>query len=179
MYNGNMDEARLQSALRSLFDTGLIYHAFTDYMRDYELILVVTTDPKSGIRPYFLRYLFKYCVEADVESAVMTEVWPRSLDDRLIEIDTVGNDAEGYVWGVRWQLLYPGATLVTDSERAQRWAASVRIDFHEVRIEANAHTLTLVFSDLEVSKVAIGYKPFVIRVDVAARTAPFPLSGKD
>ncbi|WP_225884829.1 hypothetical protein [Streptomyces sp. fd1-xmd] len=38
---------------------------------------------------------------------------------------------------------------------------AVGIDFHEVHIETDAHDPTLLFSDLEVSEVPVGYAPFV------------------
>ncbi|WP_435809699.1 YxiG-like protein [Streptosporangium canum] len=78
--------------------------------------------------------------------------WRESLDDRLVTYET-GVDLDGYVWGVNWQDLYPGATLVTDSPTARNWAAALGIDFHEVRIQANAHDLTLIFSDLQIEEL--------------------------
>lgn len=36
-----------------------------------------------------------------------------------------GLDLDGYVWGVNWQVLYPGATLITDSPTARDWAAAI------------------------------------------------------
>ncbi|WP_456238052.1 YxiG-like protein [Micromonospora auratinigra] len=33
-------------------------------MRDYEVIVHATADPCTGIAPVYLRYLFRYCVEA-------------------------------------------------------------------------------------------------------------------
>jgi hypothetical protein len=48
----------------------------------------------------------------------------------------------------------PRATLVPDSDRARGWASNVDIEFHEVRIHANAHAITLIFSELEVAKLA-------------------------
>jgi hypothetical protein len=49
---------------------------------------------------------------------------------------------------------YPGATLVADSPIARDWATAVGIDFHKVRIETDAHDLTLVFSDLRVENLS-------------------------
>lgn len=103
-------------------------------------------------------------MEADVQSAVGTDTWRDSLDDRLIEYAT-GKDLDGYVWGVKWQELYPGATVVAGSQRARRWADALGLDFHEVRMEANGHNITLVFSDLQVTELPTGYAPFVVRDD--------------
>jgi hypothetical protein len=57
-------------------------------------------------------------------------------------------ESEGFVWGVRCQMLYPGATMAEDSQRADFWAAQIGVDFHEVLIEGNAQTIRIVFSDL-------------------------------
>lgn len=99
------------------------------------------------------RCLFRHCVEVHVRSALSPEIWRDSLDDRLTDHAT-GVDLDGFVWGVNWQNLYPRATLVPDSDRARHWSQAVGIDFHEVRIEADAHDLTLVFSDLRITGIS-------------------------
>ncbi|NAS26605.1 hypothetical protein GT755_33635 [Herbidospora sp. NEAU-GS84] len=147
-----MDPVRLQQALDDVFDQALLSHGFTTYMRDYQLVIHTTADPRSGIAPATLRYLFRFCVQADCTTTVPAEIWRKSQDDRLITYPT-GVDLDGYVWGVQWQLLYPGATVVTDSPTARNWAAAVGIDFHEVRIQTNAHDLTLIFSDLRIEEL--------------------------
>jgi hypothetical protein len=62
---------------------------------------------------------------------------------------------------VEWHCLYPGATILPESEATRRWSKALWIDFHEVRIETDAHNLTLLISDLQVSEVQAGYAPFV------------------
>ncbi|ONH25528.1 hypothetical protein [Pseudofrankia asymbiotica] len=156
-----MDVVAIRRALDDVFDHALVYHAFTDYMRDYEIIVYTTADPRTGIPPEHLRYLFRYCVETHVRTAVRPETWKESLDDRLIDYET-GKDLDGYVWGVKWQCLCPGAVLLEDSPLAQAWSDAIGIEFHEVRIETNGHDLTLVFSDLIVTPVSVGYAPFTV-----------------
>jgi hypothetical protein len=153
-----VDEGSLQTLLDDVFDQGVVFHAFTDYMRDYEVIVHCTADPRSGVRPAYLRYLFKVCVSARIETTVPEGVWERSLDDRLISYGT-GVDLDGYVWGVKWHVLYPGARVVTESAPAAHWTAALGRPFHEVRVETNAHTLNLVFSELEVTEVGTDYTP--------------------
>lgn len=155
-----MDVAFLEQLLDDAFDSAVVHHGYTSYMRDYEVIVYATADPSTGIESAHLRYLFKYCVEARCETTVQPDTWRISLDDRLIDYET-GVDLGGYVWGVKWHALYPGATILPGSETARRWTQAVGIDFHEVRIETNAHSLTLVFSDLQVSEIPVGYAPFV------------------
>ncbi|MFE0648748.1 hypothetical protein ACFVZH_09205 [Streptomyces sp. NPDC059534] len=42
-------------------------------MRDYEVIVYATADPRTGIKPSHVRYLFRYCVEARCETSVPAE----------------------------------------------------------------------------------------------------------
>lgn len=169
VYNRLVDAVALQQALDEVFDQALVYHGFTDYMRDYEVIVYATADPRTGVRPAYLRYLFRYCVEARCQTTIEPGIWRRSLDDRLVDYET-GVDLDGYVWGVKWQPLYPGAKVVAESPSARAWAESLGMEFHEVRLESNAHDLTLVFSDLQVSELPQGYVPFVVRDE--AESAP-------
>lgn len=84
-----------------------------------------------------------------------------SLDERLVDYST-GVDLDGYVWGVKWHALYPGSILTAVSPTADRWAQQLGVPFPEVRIETNAHAVTLVFSDLQISDVPVGYVPFLV-----------------
>jgi hypothetical protein len=89
-------------------------------------------------------------------------------------------DSTGYVWGVRGQELYPGATIVPQSERAKHWRERVGIPFWEVLIEANAHEIRLVFSGLSVEDLEPGYAAFAVASDAVAEhyaagiKIPFP-----
>ncbi|WP_329128907.1 hypothetical protein OG552_01650 [Streptomyces sp. NBC_01476] len=156
-----MDTAELEQLLDETFDHAVVHHGYTNYMRDYEVIVHATAAPSTGIAPSHLRYLFRYCVEAWCRTSVPAETWRVSLDDRLIDYET-GVDLDGYVWGVKWHCMYPGAKLLPESEATQRWSKALGIDFHEVHLETNAHNLTLLFSDLQVSEVTAGYAPFVV-----------------
>jgi hypothetical protein len=156
-----MDRMAMQQALDDVFDQALIFHGFTDYMRDYEVITYAVADPITGIQPSFDRYLFRYCVEAKVTTTLPAETWRASLDERLTDYAS-GVDLDGYVWGVKWQCLYPGGKVLPESAVADQWAQDVGIDFYEVLIMTNAHRISLVFSDLEVTSVGPGYTPFVV-----------------
>jgi hypothetical protein len=103
-----MDRAEILEAFDRVFDAALVFHAFTDYMRDYEILFAVSAAPSTGIPTEHLRYVFRLCVQAEIESTVERKVWRVSLDDALIDYESgVGRD--GYVWGVKWQAMYPGA----------------------------------------------------------------------
>ncbi|MEV7535226.1 hypothetical protein ACIQNV_22070 [Streptomyces hydrogenans] len=155
-----MDTTVLEQMLDAAFDHAVVHHGYTTYMRDYEVIVYATAAPRTDVAPSHLRYLFRYCVEARCGTSVPAETWRVSLDDRLIDHET-GIELDGYVWGVKWHSLYPGAELLPESEATRRWSKALGIDFHEVRIATNAQNLTLLFSDLQVSEVPVGYTPFV------------------
>jgi hypothetical protein len=114
-----MDPAKLRLALDDIFDQALLHHGFVAHTRDYEVIVHATADPATGIEPTELRDLFRYCVQANCTTTVPATIWRDSLDDRLITYET-GVDLDGYVWGVNWQDLYPGAGLLTDSPTARQ-----------------------------------------------------------
>jgi hypothetical protein len=156
--------ADLGSALAELHDKELIFHGFTPYMRDYEMVVYEPVDPnpKYGLVPRHLRFLFRHCTEATVTSRVRPEVWSRSLSDELLKVRHVSRDATGYVWGVESQELYPGARVVKGSKRAACWADRLGIAFHEVLVESNSQAIGLVFSEVTVSEVTPGYAPFTV-----------------
>ncbi|WP_378742227.1 hypothetical protein [Nocardia brasiliensis] len=156
-----MDATQIASALDEVFDQAIVYHGFADYMRDYDIFIYATADPRTGIQPEYVRYRFKYCVRVTAATALPVDVWARSLDERLIDYET-GCDRDGYVWGVCWQVLYPGAALRLDSEEAATWSAQLRLPFYEAKIETNGHNLSLIFADLEVESVTAGTVPFVV-----------------
>jgi hypothetical protein len=159
-----VENADLDTVLAQLFDRELIFHGFTPYMRDYEMVVYESVDPnpKYGLVPRHLRFLYRNCTEAVVRSRVRPDVWSRSLSDDLLITRHVSAESTGYVWGVEAQEIYPGATVVQQSERAAYWTDRVGIVFHEARIEANAQTIALVFAEVSVEEVAENYTPFSI-----------------
>jgi hypothetical protein len=148
-----VDVATLTRLLDDVYDQAVVHHGYTDYMRDYEVIVYAVADPRTGVPPAHLRYLFRHCVRASCRTAVTAEHWRESLDERLLDHEAAAN-LDGFVWGVRWHRLHPGAAVVDSSPTAAHWTEQVGIDFHEVRIETEAHDLTLVFSELAVTELA-------------------------
>ena len=156
-----MDASEIETAFADVLDQAMLFHGFADFMRDYDIYIYATADPRTGIPPEHLRYRFKHCVSARATSAVTPKVWKKSLDERLIDYDQ-GRDLDGYVWGVAWQLLYPGFTLMRDSIDAQRWSVDLGFTFYEATVETNGLNLSLVFSDLIVEVLDPGFAPFTV-----------------
>ncbi|MBN6039072.1 hypothetical protein [Amycolatopsis sp. 195334CR] len=159
-----MDIHQMKEAFDDIVDQALVFHGFTDYMRDYDVIVHAMADPRTGIPPAYLRYRFSHCVRASVTSTVSPETWSQSLDDRLLDFEQA-RELDGYVWGVRWQELYPGAKLLPGTTETAEWSTRLNRPFHEAVIEANAHTIALVFSGLSVDQVEPGYSPFIVVED--------------
>ena len=162
--HAEVDMSQIQTAFDEVFDQAVVFHGFANYMRDYDVFVYATADPRARVAPEHLRYRFKHCVRALATSAVSPQVWKRSLDERLVD-DDQGRDLDGYVWGVRWQALYPGMKLVPDSVDAERWSQDLGLPFYEATIETDCHNISLVFSDLVVDAVDVGYRPFVVSGD--------------
>jgi len=160
-YGSSVDIIEIEAAFKDAFDQALVFHGFTDYMRDYEMVLQLSADPSTGIPTEYFRYVFVNCVLANVSTALDPQIWARSMDERLIDYET-GVDLEGYVWGVKWQMLYPGFELIADSESARAWSKDLGIPFFEARVETNGHNLSLVFSDLRIEPAPAGYRPFAV-----------------
>lgn len=159
-----VDKQQLREAFDKVLDQAVVFHCFADHMRDYDVFVYATADPRTGIPPEHLRYRFTHCVRATVTTAVRRDVWPRSLGDEFIDYGEWcrAGEPEGYVWGVKWHGLYPGMRLMPDSDESQGWSAQLGVPFHEALIETDAHTITLVFSDLRVSTVETGSVPFTV-----------------
>jgi len=168
-----VDRAEIERAFNDVFDQALLFHGFAEHMRDYDVVIYATADPRTGIQPEHLRYRFTHCVRATTTTAVRPDVWNKSLDDRLIDFEQ-GKDLDGYVWGVNWQVLYPGMKLLPESQEAARWSEQLGIPFHEATIEGNGHTVSLIFSDLVVTTLGLGYSPFVILGEGPDGKIPLP-----
>ncbi|MEU8701653.1 hypothetical protein AB0C61_29155 [Streptomyces sp. NPDC048680] len=153
-------DTNILEQLNKTDDYLVVHHGYSSYMRDYEVIVDVGSRSDSDATTTYLQFLFRFCVEARCETFLPAETLRDSLDDRLLNRETADPDLGGYVWGMKFHELY-GAEILPKSEAAQRWTMAVGIEFHEVHIETNAHDLTLLCSDIQVSEVPAGYAPFI------------------
>jgi hypothetical protein len=172
-----VDDAAITRAFDDVFDQALLFHGFAKHMRDYDVYIYATADPATGITPDHLRYRFTKCVACTATTTVRDDVWPRSLDDRLIDYNSaIEAELDGYVWGVNWQMLYPGMTLVQASAEADAWSSRLSMPFREAVIEGNGHRLALVFVDLEVEVLQAGAAPFVVPDENVGPDGKYPLT---
>nr|WP_239161120.1 hypothetical protein [Virgisporangium ochraceum] len=55
-----LDGAGMQEAFDEVFEQAIVFHGFADYMRDYDVFVYTTADPRTGIVPQHLRFRFKH-----------------------------------------------------------------------------------------------------------------------
>lgn len=84
------------------------------------------------------------------KTRVRDDVWPRSWEDTLIDYEAweAAGEPDGYVWGTKWTLAYPGLVYVEGSAIAAEWTARLGKSMHEVTIETDAYLLRVVFHDV-------------------------------
>jgi hypothetical protein len=72
--------SEIKAAFDEVFDQAVVFHGYAAFMRDYDVYIHATADPRTGIQPKYLRYRFTHCVRATATSSVTPEIWLRSLD---------------------------------------------------------------------------------------------------
>lgn len=143
-----------------LFDSNIIAHHFTPYLRDYDLLIEVPAGAPGG-QSYIegrYRYRFTHCVVAHVTTTIPDDVWRQSWDAAFTVYDTweAAGQPSGFVWGTCVAHAYPGLRYVADSTTADEWSRRLQHPMHEVVIETNAYTLRLIFHDVVIGKLAEG-----------------------
>ncbi len=88
-----------------MFDSAIVEHHFTPYMRDYDIVVDVPTATPDGKRSYIAArcfYRFTHCVMAYVTTSVEDRVWRISWGDEYIDYKTweKAGAPEEFVWGV-------------------------------------------------------------------------------
>jgi hypothetical protein len=94
-------------------DFAVLGHRFASHVGDYILFIEALNQGQHEIA-------FSHCVRADCETGVMDEVWPKSWSDEFIDYErwTSAKEPDGYVWGTKWSLAYPGIRAIRDSCQA-------------------------------------------------------------
>jgi hypothetical protein len=94
-------------------DFAVLGHRFASHVGDYILFIEALNQGQHEIA-------FSHCVRADCETGVMDEVWPKSWSDEFIDYErwTSAKEPDGYVWGTKCSLAYPGIRAIRDSSQA-------------------------------------------------------------
>jgi hypothetical protein len=141
------------------FDAAVVRHGFTDYMRDYEIIVAARNGPPNTD---VHKYQFIGCVEAHYQTK-LNGAFAQSLSDEFVYSGPDYPDKEdpdGFIWGVRFADAYPGMEYLETGERAEYWSGLMGRKMHEITVETNAYLLRLVFADVRYTFV--GNEPEVV-----------------
>jgi hypothetical protein len=144
-----------------IFDSAVMRHGFTAYMRDYDVVIEVPALRPDGNGSYVegrYRYRFTHCVDVAVKTKVPPDAWRQSWSDVFIDYPAwqKAGEPSGFVWGVEWAEAYPGVEYVEPSDSAAAWTEKVGKPMHALRIETNAYLIDLVCHDLVVTPLAVG-----------------------
>jgi hypothetical protein len=149
----------------SIDDAAIIRHGFTDYMRDYEVIVAARNGPPNTD---IHKYQFIGCAEAICSTQLVrtfhepTSPFGTSLADDFVFSGPdypEKDDPKGFIWGVRYADVLSGWIYEENGKRARFWSDVIGRKMHEVTVETNAYRLKLVFADIRYS--FLGYEPEV------------------
>lgn len=144
-----------------IFDSAIVAHGFAPHMRDYDVIVEIPAPKPGGSGAYIegrYRYRFTHCVSVRIETALTPENWKLSWADLYITWpawNAAGQPA-GFPWGLGYADAYPGASTVVASTQAAGWSERLGQAMHEVQIETNVYTLSLICHDLRIDRLAEG-----------------------
>ena len=145
---------------REEFDYAVIMrHGFTDYMRDYEIIVSARNGPPNTD---VHSYQFIGCVEAHYETKLGKDFELSISDDFVYSGPDYPDkpDPDGFIWGVRYAETWVGGLkYIEKGERSTYWSKILERNMHEVLIGTNAYSLRLVFADIRYA--FLGHEPEV------------------
>ena len=157
-----MKSHELSAAFEEVFDHGIVFHGSAENMRDYGVFIHVTADPRTGIKPEYLRYRFTHCVRATVKTAVSQETWARSLDERLLDYNAaIESGVDGYVWALIITISIRACPSWRNLPKPLNGQSDLAFPFLRLRLRLMVTILSW-FSASVVTKVGAGFAPFVI-----------------
>ncbi len=137
-----------------LFDIAILGHGYTDYMRDYDILVEANWNNNKG---RFL-YRFSHCVDVNLKTRLADENWRTSWDNLFIDYEKwqMAGEPDGFLWGVKWSMAYPGLEFDDEALDVKDWSSRLEKEMHAVIIETNVFLLRLVFHGVKVKKLEDG-----------------------
>lgn len=147
--------------LQSLFeaglsevDVGVMQHGFAEHGRDYVFII----EDSLRSRPGTYRLTFTHVVELSAKTAVSPEAWGRSWSNDFTDYRRwqAAGEPDGYVFGTKWSLAYPGFSAIDDSPLAAKWANKLGRPMFAASLQTDLFEISLVFHDAQLELVREG-----------------------
>jgi hypothetical protein len=132
-------------------DFAVIEHRFASHGRDYVMIIEDCLSSNRGQH----EIIFTHCVRADYDTRVRDDVWPKSWSDEFTDYErwTAAKEPDGYVWGTKWSLAYPGIRAVRDSAQAAEWCKRLGTQMFEATLETDRFFLRMIFHSVRSRKI--------------------------
>ncbi|MEV7606072.1 hypothetical protein AB0N65_11590 [Paenarthrobacter sp. NPDC089322] len=111
-----MNGHELLTAFEEASEHRIVFHSFAEHLRDYDVFIYMSADPRSGIKLKYLPYRFTHCVRTTVKTAISPKTLASSLDERLLDYDAaIESGVDGHVWGVNFHELVFSDLVVTEA----------------------------------------------------------------
>ena len=125
---------------------GILKHGYTDYMRDYEVLVCSLLGPPWDD---LHKYQFVGCVEAHCQSVIDPQIYSDSMSDEniLCAEEESAEQPDGFIWGVRSSEI-PSIDFFQGTDSSDFWSDKLRAPCYEARLVTEAYSLKLVFHEL-------------------------------
>ena len=133
-------------------DFAVLEHRFARYGRDYVLIIEDCLGSNTGQH----EIVFTHCVKVEYETRVRDDVWLKSWSDEFTDYErwTGAGKPDGYVWGTKWSVAFPGLRAVPESAQAAEWSRRLSKQMFETTLETDRFFLRLIFHSLRSRKTS-------------------------
>jgi hypothetical protein len=133
-------------------DFAVLEHRFASHGRDYVILIEDCLSSNQGQH----EICFTHCVRAACETRVRDDVWPKSWGDEFIDYERwiSAKEPDGYVWGTKWSLAYPGIRAIQDSSQAAEWSRRLGKPMFETTLETDRFFLRLIFHSIRSRKIS-------------------------
>ncbi|MFZ0516279.1 MAG: hypothetical protein WBG23_02120 [Acidobacteriaceae bacterium] len=129
----------------SKYDFGVLEHGFAAHGRDYRFLIQdsLCKDPAT------YELIFTHVVDFKYETRVGEKIWVMSWGDEYTDFSRweASGEPEGYVFGARWSLAYPGFSILPASPDAMRWSELLNRPMYSASLETDLFCISLVFSE--------------------------------
>ena len=139
--------------LEDIYDVALLSHGFMPYGRDYYFNLETNWTAPNGGR---YQLVFHHCYQMSYLLDHDPDLLKNSWDDLFIDYDKwqQAGKPEGFLWSTNWMLLYPGFTVVKDSERAAHWTNLLGRTMQEILLDMEIVKMNFVIHSWSLTKTS-------------------------
>jgi hypothetical protein len=144
--------SKLLNGTLSEYDFGVTRHGFAPHGRDYEF----TIQDSLCIDPGTYKLIFTHVVDLKFETRVGDKIWPMSWGDEFTDYARwqASGEPDGYVFGTRWSLAYPGISMGLQNTEAQSWSNRLQRRMHSASLETDCFCISLIFGDVRHHKIS-------------------------